>query len=216
MTMVVACGTSSPLGTRVAYGVYEGVPFHTGSPATVTGGLAGSCMQQNGIDYSEASRYKWALGTGLDVDAYWPDRTDCTGFLQSVCPSVHPEVTAITPAVWTPQLRSSDAVAVISLQSIGVGTGGFKLDVAGAQFAPDFILRVEKPAAIQFELTTTAWYDGVVPGAITEVDIPVGQDTAVAVTLRDAAGDHLCGPVSATVITGGTVFTIDRFTTGAS
>jgi hypothetical protein len=34
------------------------------------------------------------------------------------------------------------------------------------------------------------------------------------VTLRNAAGEHLCGPVPATATIDGNVFTLDRFTVG--
>jgi len=86
--------------------------------------------------------------------------------------------------------------------------------VNGTRFSPDFVLAVEDPVAIRFERATGHHQDELIPGAISELQVPAGQDGAVAVTLRNAAGEHLCGPLPATVTLHGGMFSIDRFTDG--
>jgi len=50
----------------------------------------------------------------------------------------------------------------------------------------------------------------VIPGRISELNIAVGHDSAIAVTLRNSAGEHLCGPVLTTVTIDGSAFSLDR------
>src|SRR5207237_2659874 len=80
--------------------------------------------------------------------------------------------------------------------------------------SPDFVLAVEEPVAIRFERATGQYQDQLIPGPISELVLPVGQDGAVAVTLRNVAGEHLCGPLPATVTLHGSAFSLDRFTDG--
>jgi len=51
----------------------------------------------------------------------------------------------------------------------------------------------------------------VIPGPISELTIAAGQGAAIAVTLHNVAGEHLCGPVPAKVAITGSVFSLDRY-----
>jgi hypothetical protein len=207
-TIVALARCGGPgLGSRVAFDVWE-------LPAPLVSGVAGSCMNMRRIGYPEANGFKWAPGARLEVRAYWPDRTDCTGFLEPVCPRVRPAITMVNPGVWNSTLVEPDppaAVAMILMEAIGVGRGGFKITVDGAGFSPDFLLSVDQPTAIWFERSNGPNYQDVIAGPISELVVAAGHDAAVAVTLRDAAGEHICGPVPATVAVVGSTFSLDHW-----
>jgi len=206
--MMLACEVSGPsLGSRITYEIYE-------VPHPLIGGEAGSCMPKVLMAYPNAHVLKWAPGTSLEVHAWWPDRTDCAGWWRPVCPATNAEITPINPEVWNARLPLSGgpaAEAVITMGAAAVGTGGFKITVNGAAFSPDFVLTVDKPAAIRFEWANGHYYDDVIPGPISELTIAAGQGAAIAVTLHNVAGEHLCGPVPAKVAITGSVFSLDRY-----
>jgi hypothetical protein len=165
------------------------------------------------MSYADASGLKWAVNTNVEVHMYWPDRTDCSGLIVLTCPGVKASVSALNPAVWSVLKTPGEAAEqLVTVTSLGSGDGGFSVVADGFQFKPNFVLTVDSSSAIWFERANgLAYGDGVVPGPINQLQIGIGQDAAVAVTLRNAAGEHLCGPVPATVGITGNVFSVDRF-----
>src|SRR5713101_1689385 len=163
--LVLACCGGSSLGSRVAFDVYE-------VPAPLPSGLAGSCMNMWSIGYPETDGFKWAVGARLEVHATWPDRTDCTGWWQPVCPRVPAKITMVNSGVWNSTVAGEPfAGALILMDAIGVGRGGFKITVDGAGFSPDFLLSVEKPTAIWFERSNGPYYQDVIAGPINELTV---------------------------------------------
>jgi len=80
----------------------------------------------------------------------------------------------------------------------------------GDTFQPQFVVTAANPTAIWFERTYSPYYADVVPGPITELHVTRGTDAAVAVTLRGASGEHICGPVPAAVTQSGNAFSFER------
>jgi hypothetical protein len=208
--VLLACDERG-LGSRIEYEISQAARGSPGTGGVGVGGLSGSCTRDSIISYVEAQSLKWAPGTRLDVTAYWPDRTDCSGLWRPICPAVIYEMTPVDPAVWAVERTGEPSATIpLSMQALGAGLGGFTIRVDGARFEPDVALTVDTPTAIRFERATAVYPDGVVPSPITELDIPAGQEAAVAVTMRNAAGEHLCGAVPAAVAISGNAFSLGR------
>jgi hypothetical protein len=215
--LVGACEPGRGLGSRVEYAVSQAVPypFVPDVDAVVTDGLAGSCVSHAGpMTYSEARSQRWAVGTGLEVQVWWPDRNDCgAGTLsQPDCPRTLADFSSIAPDAWDTELRGTGAaVTVISTVALRPGEGGFRVAVQGSSFSPDFLLTAAEPSALMFERTSGPFFADRIPGAIDRIDVAAGQDAAFVVTLRGSDGAQICGQVPAVLRTDGDpVFTIDR------
>ncbi|HZX94769.1 MAG TPA: hypothetical protein VFE90_09660 [Myxococcales bacterium] len=215
-TLLLACGGDHPgLGARVAYDVYEAAPYPLKPGSIVTGGLAGSCLTKQPVDYRAAAALTWVPGTGLEIHASWPDRTDCSGLLTAQCLRVSGTIASTNDSVWKTGLDATGTAEwIISVFAQGPGTGGFKLFANGQEFQPDFVLAVAQPSAIWIERTNGPRSDQLVPGRIDHLDVVAGGDAGVAVTLRDSAGQHLCGPIPATVTIDTDAFSLEHFTDG--
>jgi len=212
--MMLACDRGASLGSRVAYEMYEAAPYPLISSSVLIGGFAGSCMPGRSMAYSAAQSLKWSPDTNLEVHAYWPDRTDCTGLLNPVCPAVKADVATINSA-WDVLLTPGVAAEVIvAVKSVRAGGGGFGISANGVRFSPDFVLSVDNAAAIWFERANGRAYNDVIPGPISQLNIAAGKDASVAVTLHSAGGEHICGPVPAVLTLNGTVVSLDRFIDG--
>ena len=205
---LMGCG-GSKLGSRLEYEVYE-------VPHPLLGGEAGSCLSRHSMYYSEIKAFKWAIGCQLEVYASWPDRGDCSSSILGSprCPNVPADVITLNSAAWNAQLTGSAAVAVVAVRAVGTGDGGFAVRANGDAFNPDFVLTASSFSDIWFERANGPGYTDVIPGRISELRLALGQDAAVAVTLRNAAGEHLCGPVPATLSTSGNVFSVERLGDG--
>jgi hypothetical protein len=205
LTAAALSCSSAGLGSRVDFQVSE-------RPLALPSGVAGSCMPKAFMSYTDIRAMQWAIGASLEVEAAWPDRQDCGPSLlgNGSCPAVDASASAINPSAWTVTQMVNGAEANLRIQAVGAGDGGFTLAAGSASFTPSFVLRAATPSAIWFELARGPAYGDVEPGPVTEVVVPRGGDAAVAVTLRDAHGGHLCGPIPAVVTQTGAAFTIDR------
>jgi hypothetical protein len=164
------------------------------------------------MNYTEIQGFKWAIGARLETNATWPDRNDCTRPILAprTCPLVQVTIASINPAIWKAELVASAAYAVVDVQAAGNGDGGFSVRANGDTFTPYFVLTATSATEIWFERANGHRYGDVIPGPITELQLSRGQDAAVAVTLRDATGAHVCGPVPATVTLSGNVFSYEH------
>jgi hypothetical protein len=169
-------------------------------------------MSKTFMLYPDLQGLKWAIGAKLEVRVSWPDRSDCQGGLLAtpICPPVSVNISSVNALAWrsTP-LAGIAAVAVVDVEAVGTGDGGFEVKANGQRFNPAFVLRAEPGATIWCERASGPRYADVIPGDISELHVSPGRDAAVAVTLRSPSGEHLCGPVPAVVTTGGTVFSLE-------
>ena len=193
-----ACGSGAPgLGNRVTYNMSE---------AMVLTGTAGSCLSVLHEDYvPEVHRHlRYAVGSLLGADVYWPDRNDCRDFFpqQANCQNIDPHV--LTLGGWAPRMLSSSdgrpptvTIHVSMTAESSAVLGGFRVTVNGKEFAPFFQLTTtDEYSGIWFEKTTCAGTnDCIIPGFVSEVRLHPGEPTAVAATLRTDSGEHICGTV---------------------
>jgi hypothetical protein len=201
----ITCG-GSHLGSRMIYEMSE-------LPHPLVAGEAGSCMSRYAMYYSELQAMKWAVGAKLEVSVSWPDRQDCTGTVVARCPEVNVSLAPVNSTAWKTTLVATAATALVDVEAISSGEGGFRVGANGDQFDPPFVLVATTGALIWFERATSPAYADLIPGAISELRLAPGQDAIVAVTLRTTNGEHLCGPVPATVTTSGMAFSVSRLGT---
>src|ERR671925_2019112 len=156
---VFACGGGDGrgLGSRVAFDIFQ-LPY-------LLEGVAGGCTRKGVLTLSDAQALKWATGAALEVHPYWPERTDCTGSWNPVCPNTVAQIGVINSSVWDVESRLSGSV--VTMTALKAGDGGFRVTADGAVFTPEFMLTVDDPVSMSFEAATGPTYDDLIPGPIT-------------------------------------------------